>query len=109
MGEKNDVSLALGDLPGFLIHLRETVENQARREGIDLILFGHVGDGNIHVNYSGLKSQMNYEDFLRKAKKFESQVFDQVEKLRGSISAEHGIGLLRKTSSNDLKHPVKLR
>ena len=58
-------------------------------------LFGHLGDGNIHVNYRAPKS-VSRDDFLKEFKPLERKVLDKVIKLGGSISAEHGIGLLKK-------------
>jgi FAD/FMN-containing dehydrogenase len=82
---KLDVTLPPATLPAFVEEvpaLVETVEPNARTW-----LFGHVGDGNIHVNVSGL---------LPDDERVEEKVFGLVAELHGSISAEHGIGTAKK-------------
>lgn len=60
-----------------------------------LIAFGHVGDGNIHFNVAKPEG-MNRDAFLALQEPIHDAVHDVVERLGGSISAEHGIGILKK-------------
>ena len=60
-----------------------------------MFLFGHIGDGNLHLNYSG-PFQQNYDEFRAITRETEKQVFELLRTFKGSISAEHGIGLLKK-------------
>ncbi len=57
--------------------------------------FGHMGDGNIHFNFSQPMGG-NPKDFMTTAPKIHDAIYDIVIKLNGSISAEHGIGQLKK-------------
>ncbi len=82
---KLDVTLPLATLPEFVDRvptLVESVDPNARTW-----LFGHVGDGNIHVNVSGLGPDDERVD---------DAVFRLVGEMHGSISAEHGIGTAKK-------------
>ena len=61
----------------------------------ELFIFGHFGDGNLHIH--ALKpAAMPQEEFLRQNLRVEEDLFEVVGKYQGSISAEHGIGLLKK-------------
>lgn len=82
---KLDVTLPPAALPDFVDRVPtvvESVESTARTW-----LFGHVGDGNIHVNVSGLRPDDERVD---------DAVFQLVGEMEGSISAEHGIGTAKK-------------
>jgi FAD/FMN-containing dehydrogenase len=89
---KNDIALAIGDLSAFYDILAEILGSEKR---IEVVTFGHVGDGNLHLNYISPKT-MAEPDFRKVAKEVEAKIFGGVRKFRGSISAEHGIGLLKK-------------
>ena len=63
--------------------------------GIRIVAFGHVGDGNLHYN----QSMTNAEDnavFMQQQPQVNTIVYDLVTQLGGSISAEHGIGQLKR-------------
>ncbi|HNM05611.1 MAG TPA: FAD-linked oxidase C-terminal domain-containing protein, partial [Leptospiraceae bacterium] len=63
--------------------------------GFEIALFGHIGDGNLHLNI--LKPREMSEDvFFSSCKKVDPEMFELIRKHNGSISAEHGIGLLKK-------------
>jgi len=61
-----------------------------------VIWFGHVGDGNLHINILRPEG-MSKEDFVKECRKVDQMVFDAVKKQEGSISAEHGVGLSKKS------------
>lgn len=82
---KLDVTLPLGHLADFIDQVPELVRSIA--PAARTWLFGHVGDGNVHVNVSGLDPDDDRVD---------GAVFDMVGHLGGSISAEHGIGTAKK-------------
>src|SRR5690606_25185191 len=63
---------------------------------IKIILFGHIGDGNIHINYICRKDILDVAQFQAKAREIEERIFKNLARYRGSISAEHGIGLTKK-------------
>jgi hypothetical protein len=72
-----------------------------------VVAFGHVGDGNIHYNCS--KSERGAaEDFFRNSAEVNRIVYDVVHGLRGSISAEHGLGQLKVDEIAHYKDPLEL-
>ena len=85
---KNDVSVPIGALDDFIRETNNLVQTNA--DGPEVILFGHVGDGNVHINYVVDKKQ-DYSKFVKEVSLVEQGVFELVAKHRGSISAEHGI------------------
>ena len=91
---KNDVSVRPSLISPFLKEL-EALFRERREKGFELIWFGHIGDGNLHINT--LKPETcSREDFLEDCKHFNKELFALIQKFGGSISAEHGIGLLKK-------------
>ena len=61
----------------------------------EVIWFGHIGDGNLHINILRPEG-MSKEEFVKECRQVDQHVFDAVKKQEGSISAEHGVGLLKK-------------
>ena len=90
---KNDISLPIKELSQFMRYLEEI---KISADPVTLVSFGHVGDGNIHLNYAAKKEDIGAEEFHSKVKYIEEKVFLLIQKFRGSISAEHGIGLLKR-------------
>jgi FAD/FMN-containing dehydrogenase len=61
----------------------------------EVIWFGHIGDGNLHINI--LRPQnMTKEEFVKECQKVDEEVFKTIQFHNGSISAEHGVGLTKK-------------
>jgi FAD/FMN-containing dehydrogenase len=89
---KHDISVPVSRIPELIERGAELVRRLAP-EG-DVVSYGHVGDGNLHFNVS-LRPDAPEAAFLSRAKPLESAMFDLVESLGGSISAEHGIGRLK--------------
>jgi FAD/FMN-containing dehydrogenase len=90
---KNDIALPIQDLEGFCSELESIFE--ARYPGWEIALFGHIGDGNLHVNVMK-PDDMEKSAFLAQTHEADHTMFELVRKYHGSISAEHGIGLLKK-------------
>ncbi|MEQ8404125.1 MAG: FAD-binding oxidoreductase [Oceanicaulis sp.] len=89
---KHDVSVPVSRMADFMaeaIDLAEAADPEVR-----VIAFGHVGDGNVHFNVAARKPGAG-EDFLSRIKPVTAQIYDLVDKHHGSISAEHGIGVLK--------------
>ena len=73
----------------------------------EIIWFGHIGDGNVHLNI--LKpEQLEIGKFYESCSKISEWVFDLVKKYGGSISAEHGIGMLKKPFLQYSRSPAEL-
>jgi FAD/FMN-containing dehydrogenase len=89
---KNDIALPIAALEGFCAE----AEALFAREYPDweLCLFGHIGDGNLHVNVMKPEG-LDLAEFRAHVAAADRDLFTLVQKYRGSISAEHGIGLLK--------------
>jgi len=102
---KHDVSVPLHATPEFLARAIATVEQMV--PGCRPIPFGHLGDGNIHFNVSqpvgGDKAA-----FLARWEEMNHAVHAIVSEMHGSISAEHGIGRLKRYLLPSVKDPVEL-
>jgi len=90
---KNDIALPIDKLEPFIAELDE--ELRTAPKDIEIVLFGHIGDGNLHINYVGPKS-IPKEKFQADARAVEERIFRRLPKYKGSVSAEHGIGMLKK-------------
>jgi FAD/FMN-containing dehydrogenase len=92
-GSMNDVSVPTAEIPDFLEEVSFAVTSTI--PGARLVLFGHVGDGNIHCNVSqpiGADKQA----FVARWDEINAIVYKIVLARKGSISAEHGIGQLKR-------------
>jgi len=77
-------------------------------EGVRLVNFGHLGDGNLHYNVQAPRD-MDHKIFLAEyEEKVNELVYKHVKALGGSISAEHGIGSLKLKTLPHYKDPVAL-
>ena len=90
---KNDISTVISKVPGFLDEVEALVN--ASYPDFEIIWFGHIGDGNVHLNI--LKpDDLAKELFFEQCHSVSKGVFEIVEKYRGSVSAEHGVGMIKK-------------
>jgi FAD/FMN-containing dehydrogenase len=90
---KNDIALPIAELHAFCQALEGLFAS--RYPGWEVCLFGHVGDGNLHINVMK-PDAMDRETFFAKTKNADRDLFELVQRHHGSISAEHGIGTLKK-------------
>lgn len=102
---KHDISVPLHAVPGFLTRAISTVE--AMVPGCRPVPFGHMGDGNIHFNVSQ-PAGADKAAFLARWSEMNEAVHAIVTELHGSISAEHGIGRLKRYLLPGVKDPVEL-
>jgi FAD/FMN-containing dehydrogenase len=92
---KNDIALPVKDLVAFVNDMQRLL--QTRYADFGVYLFGHMGDGNLHLNM--MKPQeMTQDAFLARCYETDRDVFTLIQKHHGSVSAEHGIGLLKKAA-----------
>jgi len=91
-GIKHDVSIPLGAIPEFIRRADAAVEKII--PGFKRVAFGHAGDGNVHYDPCP-PAGMDQKTFLSYRPEVNRAVHDIVADLRGSISAEHGIGATR--------------
>jgi FAD/FMN-containing dehydrogenase len=90
---KNDVALPVHALAAFYRDLQALFGQ--RYQGWEICVFGHIGDGNLHLNFLKPKA-MSVEEFVGHTASSDHEVFALVQRHCGSISAEHGIGLVKK-------------
>ena len=102
---KNDISLAINQLTDFISDLEPIVH--AAPKDMQLVIFGHLGDGNLHINYVGPKMQ-DFASFQARARAVELQIFELLGRYKGSISAEHGIGLLKTKDLHFSRSPAEI-
>ena len=102
---KHDVSVPVADVPAFIEEASGRV--LARIPNARLVPFGHMGDGNIHFNVSQPVGA-DGAAFLARWEEVNDIVHGVVAKFRGSISAEHGIGQLKRDLLRKVKDPTAL-
>jgi FAD/FMN-containing dehydrogenase len=90
---KHDISLPIHRLQEFIETW--TRDLAANYQGLKPYIFGHVGDGNLHVNLLKPES-MGIDEFRKLCAEADQKMFGWIQQFEGSVSAEHGIGLLKK-------------
>jgi D-lactate dehydrogenase (cytochrome) len=103
---KHDVSVPVSAVADFIAQATSAAE--AVVPGSRIFAFGHVGDGNIHFNLAQPKS-MDGAAFLKRSYEVHDVVHAIVARYGGSISAEHGIGRLKRAELARFKNPLELR
>ncbi len=104
---KHDIALPVSRIPDFVERCDAMLG--ARFPGSRLVDFGHLGDGNLHYNVQAPEG-IAPADFLREHEAaVNALVYDQVVAHGGSISAEHGIGQLKRDELAQRKSPVALQ
>ncbi|MGZ3770482.1 MAG: FAD-binding oxidoreductase [Bdellovibrio sp.] len=91
---KNDIAVRISKVPALMNDL-DKILAQAYPTW-EVIWFGHIGDGNLHINILR-PAGMSKEEFVKECRKVDTLVFETVKKYKGSISAEHGVGLTKKS------------
>ncbi len=102
---KHDISVPVAAVPAFIAEANAAVVKLI--PGARPVPFGHLGDGNIHYNVSQPVGG-NAADFLARWHEVNAVVFEIVLKMGGSISAEHGIGVLKRDELPDVKDKVAI-
>ncbi|OON63166.1 hydroxyacid dehydrogenase [Massilia sp. KIM] len=102
---KHDISLPVSSIPDFIE--RTDALLLAAFPGCRLVTFGHLGDGNLHYNVAPPDGQ-DHEAFLANQDAVNRIVYDSVAAFDGSISAEHGIGALKREELARARSPVEL-
>ncbi len=98
----NDVSIEISQIADFVKYALDALN--ARFDWIDPSVFGHLGDGNLHFNIGSIPANLAFEN----EEGIRETVYAVVQKYNGSISAEHGIGQLKRAHFLQLKNPLEL-
>ena len=102
---KNDISTVVSHVPQFLNEVESVVT--ASYPDFEIVWYGHIGDGNLHLNI--LKPDaMPMDEFQQRCGEVSTQVFEIVERHGGSVSAEHGVGLLKKDYLHYSRSPLEI-
>ena len=102
---KHDISVPVSAIPDFLEAAGATLA--AAYPGLRVVCFGHLGDGNLHYNLSRPLNGEN-DAFIARTEEVNRIVYDAVKARGGSISAEHGIGQLKRELLPDYKPAVEI-
>jgi FAD/FMN-containing dehydrogenase len=102
---KHDVSVPIAMVPQLIDEGTAAVE--AIVPGVRACPFGHLGDGNIHFNFSQPEGA-DGKAFMAGAEPVHAAIYEIVTRLGGSVSAEHGIGQLKVELLRRVKDPVAL-
>ena len=103
---KHDVSVAITDVSGYVERALEAIDNGWPDARVSV--YGHIGDGNVHFNVLA-PSGVNAAEFRQRfGADISKSVHDLAHELKGSFSAEHGIGMLKRELLVDYSSPVAL-
>jgi len=102
---KHDVAVPVSSVAEFIA--RADAALAARFPDVRIVAFGHVGDGNIHYNCSKSERQ-EAAAFFAQAAEVNHIVYEVVNALGGSISAEHGLGVMKREEIKLYKSPLEL-
>ncbi|MCC2679197.1 MAG: FAD-binding oxidoreductase [Pseudobdellovibrio sp.] len=98
----SDISVAIPDMKAFLQEWEEIFHK--KYSAWELFIFGHYGDGNLHIH--ALKpANMSAEEFLEQNHAVEKDLYSLVGKFNGSVSAEHGVGIIKKADIGYTRKP----
>ncbi len=102
---KNDISVTVSKVPAFLKDIDAIVAQNY--PDFEVVWYGHIGDGNLHLNI--LKpDDLSKDEFFAKCATVNKWVFETVEKYNGSISAEHGVGMTKCDYLTYSRSPVEI-
>jgi FAD/FMN-containing dehydrogenase len=102
---KNDLSVRISEMPDFI----EAVDALVRDSypDFEVCWYGHIGDGNLHLNILRPEA-VSVDEFYQRCHAISPKIFAEVEKRQGSISAEHGVGLLKRDFLGFSRSPEEL-
>ena len=90
---KNDISVRISAIPRFMQAMREIFDREY--PDYEIVWFGHIGDGNLHINVIR-PDGVGDEAFIAECERVTALLSETLARFAGSISAEHGIGLVKK-------------
>ena len=103
---KNDISVTVSKVPAFLRDIDAIVAEHY--PDYEVVWYGHIGDGNLHLNI--LKPEhMDKDAFFAECALVNTEVFETVRKYNGSISAEHGVGMVKRDYLQYSRSPVEIQ
>ncbi|MBI5625784.1 MAG: FAD-binding oxidoreductase [Nitrosomonadales bacterium] len=103
---KHDISVPVSRVAEFVA--RADAALHAAYPGVRIVTFGHMGDGNIHYNVSMPDAGQNEIFIAQQEGAVNKLVYQVVRELGGSISAEHGLGQLKRDTIREYKDPLEM-
>ncbi len=103
---KHDISIAVSNIPAFVQETDAALE--LAFPGVRLVNYGHLGDGNLHYNVQAPQGADAEAFLVNEEAPINALVYDVVARFNGSISAEHGIGSLKREKLAQYKSPTAL-
>jgi len=102
---KNDISVRVSKVPEFMREIDRVFA--ADYPDLEVIWFGHIGDGNLHISI--LKPQnMDMKDFVKRCQGVDRHLYGSIQNFGGSISAEHGVGMSKKPFLQFTRSPQEI-
>ncbi|MEM9454135.1 MAG: FAD-binding oxidoreductase [Myxococcota bacterium] len=102
---KSDIAVPVAALPRFLAAWRARVAEAL--PDVEAVVFGHIGDGNLHLNLLKPEAEAP-QSFAARCRAFDEHSYALVAEHEGSVSAEHGIGLLKREHLHFSRSPGEL-
>lgn len=102
---KHDIAVPVSHVAEFIAQANAAL--RAAFSGVRIVAFGHIGDGNIHYNISMMDPAQN-PVLIAQSRQVNRIVYDIVHGLNGSISAEHGLGQLKRNEISRYKNAIEL-
>ena len=102
---KNDISVRVSKMPAFLAEVDQLVA--ARYPDFEIVWYGHIGDGNLHLNILKPKA-LTQPEFFERCGAVSHEIGELLARYGGSISAEHGVGLLKKSLLPYSRSPTEI-
>ena len=102
---KNDICVRVSRMTEFLEEAETCLKTHY--PDFEVVWFGHIGDGNLHINILKPKS-LKEERFTKQCEEVNDILFSLVKKYCGTVSAEHGVGLLKKPYLSYCRSPAEI-
>jgi FAD/FMN-containing dehydrogenase len=103
---KHDISINVSRIPEFVAETNALLLE--RFPGARMVVYGHLGDGNLHYNVQAPENEDQARFLNEKELPMNALVYEAVDRYRGSISAEHGVGSVKVDTLPKHKSPVAL-
>jgi FAD/FMN-containing dehydrogenase len=102
---KNDLSVRVSAVPGFLDAMDSLMQKICPE--FEVVWYGHIGDGNLHMNIIGTPG-VSLAEFESRCHAISEETYALTQAFGGSISAEHGIGVLKKPWLGRVRSPEEI-
>ncbi|KGI78752.1 FAD-binding oxidoreductase [Oleiagrimonas soli] len=102
---KNDVSVRVSRVPAFLADMQALFAREY--PDFEVVWYGHIGDGNLHISVLRPEA-MAMQDFVTECGRVTGMLCEVLQRHGGSISAEHGVGLLKKPYLDTIRTPAEI-